>query len=86
MDNSRSNGVWPLVSVVVLNFNGNPVVYNCVDSILRSDYPNFEVIVIDNASTDGSYEKLREKFGFYQNIVFHRNERNMGYPSIIIKG
>ena len=81
MDSSWKGKELPWVSVVVLNYNGDPVVYYCVDSLLKSNYPNLEIIIIDNASTDRSYDKLKEKFGAHNNIIFHQNERNEGYPS-----
>ena len=52
-----------LVYVLTLNWNGKQVTMDCVESVLKSDYPNFRVIVIDNGSNDGSVEALRNKFG-----------------------
>ena len=45
---------YPLVSVIVLNFNGMPYVERCLRSVFSSDYPSFEVVFVDNASSDGS--------------------------------
>ena len=42
----------PLVYVVILNYNGAQLTLNCVDSVLKIEYPNFKAIVVDNASTD----------------------------------
>lgn len=50
----------PLVTAVVINWNGRDVVGSCVDSILHSNYPEVEVIVVDNVSSDGSIELLTE--------------------------
>jgi glycosyltransferase involved in cell wall biosynthesis len=44
----------PLVSIIVLNWNGEQVIRPSLDSIRRLDYPNIEVIVVDNGSTDRS--------------------------------
>ena len=52
----------PLVWIVALNYNGAQITLNCVDSILKIDYPNFRVIVVDNASTDDSAERFKEAF------------------------
>jgi len=49
-----SNKQQPLVSVVVLNYNGLKFLDRCLSSLLGSNYPNFEVIFVDNASADGS--------------------------------
>jgi hypothetical protein len=51
----------PLVSVLIVNFNGIRFLPDCISSVLSSSYPNLEVIVVDNGSTDGSLELLREK-------------------------
>ncbi len=44
----------PLVSVVVLNYNGQRYVSECIKSLLNTDYANFKIIFVDNASTDDS--------------------------------
>lgn len=53
----------PTVSVVVLNWNGKHFLEKCLDSLLNQDYPNFEVLLVDNGSTDNSLEFVRSKFG-----------------------
>ncbi len=50
----------PLLSVVVLNWNAREYITGCLRSVLKSDYPNFEVILVDNCSGDGSVEALKE--------------------------
>ncbi len=52
-------GRWPLVSIVVLNRNGESHLRRLLPGLTRdTDYPNFELIVVDNSSTDGSREYL----------------------------
>jgi len=53
---SPSSQIRPKVSVVTVNFNMADQVAGTLDSVLGQDYPNFESIVIDGASTDGSQE------------------------------
>lgn len=48
------------VDVVVLNWNGWQDTIACLDSLQRQDYPHFNVLVVDNGSTDGSVEKVRQ--------------------------
>lgn len=43
---------WPRVSVVVCTYNGARVIRDCMDGLLRVDYPNFEVVVVNDGSTD----------------------------------
>ncbi len=51
----------PLISVIVLNYNGRRWLGGCLDALARqSDVPPFEVVVVDNASTDRSAETVRE--------------------------
>ena len=69
----------PLASVIVLSYNASMFIEQCVRSVLESDYPNFEVIVVDNGSTDGSYELLRKLFGAIPNVRIMRNSRNLGF-------
>ncbi|HLE75275.1 MAG TPA: glycosyltransferase family 2 protein [Candidatus Bathyarchaeia archaeon] len=53
----------PLVSIVVLNWNGKCFLSNCIDSLLTQDYPNYEVLLVDNGSSDGSLEFAQTRFG-----------------------
>lgn len=55
---ARSFAEPALISVVVVNFNGERFIKNCLDSLLKTDYPNFEIIVVDNNSVDKSVEIL----------------------------
>jgi GT2 family glycosyltransferase len=68
---------YPLVYVLVLNWNGKELTIECVDSILHSDYPRFKVVVIDNGSTDGSAWALRDRFGIQIDVI--ENGSNLGY-------
>jgi len=49
----------PKVAVIILNYNGWQDTIECLESVLRSDYPNFTTIVCDNGSTDESMDKLK---------------------------
>lgn len=53
---------YPLVSVIVLNYNGKRFLDDCFRSLEKVNYPNFEIVMIDNKSTDGSVEYVREHF------------------------
>jgi GT2 family glycosyltransferase len=69
----------PLVSVIILNYNGASVVDRCVQSVLDTDYSNFEVIFVDNASADGSYESVVSQFGKDRRLHFVKNDENTGF-------
>lgn len=53
---------YPLFSIIVLNYNGKKVLLQCMDSVLKTEYPNFEVILVDNHSSDGSIEEAEVLF------------------------
>lgn len=65
----------PRVSVVIVNYNGAQWLRDCLGALRHLDYPDYEVLVVDNASTDASLEILPE-FPFARVI---RSERNLGF-------
>ena len=68
-----------LVSVIVLNLNGEKILRNCIDHLLRQTYRNLEIIVIDNGSTDGSVAVLEQYLGTGKLSVV-RCHKNLGVP------
>ncbi len=54
------NGGWPRVSVVVCTYNGARTIRECLEALLRLDYPDVEVIVVDDGSTDATHAIARE--------------------------
>ena len=52
----------PLVSVIILNYNAGQLLIDCVKSVIASTYENFEVIVVDNVSTDNSHKTCKKNF------------------------
>jgi len=50
---------WPKVAIIILNWNSWKDTIECLESVFRNIYPNYEVIVVDNGSTDGSIEKIK---------------------------
>lgn len=56
----KHNDQWPLLSVIITTFNQSRVLIRTLDSILRQRYPNMEVIVMDDNSTDDTQERLAE--------------------------
>lgn len=51
--------VWPKVAIIVLNWNGWRDTIECLESLQRLTYPNYQVVVVDNGSTDESVEKIK---------------------------
>ncbi len=69
----------PVFSVVVLNWNGGKRVLDCLKSILLSEGTTFEVIFVDNASTDGSFEQAQLLNAGDSRVRFVRNSQNLQY-------
>ncbi len=67
----------PLVSVVVLNWNGAFLLAECIDSLKRLSYAPVEIIVVDNGSTDGSLALLESISG----ISLVKNSANLGFAA-----
>ncbi len=65
-------------SVIILTWNGMAYLEACLNAVLAQVYPDFEVIVVDNASTDGSAELVTER---YPQVRLIRNERNLGFAA-----
>jgi len=83
MPGAQQNGVAaagpePKVVVVVLNWNLKDDLAECLASLDRASYPNRQVVVVDNASTDGSAEMVRTRFPAARLIV---NAQNLGFAA-----
>jgi FkbM family methyltransferase len=68
--------IEPLVSIIILNFNRLNDVRSCLESIRRNTPEPHEIIVVDNASTDGSLDYLRT----LSDITLVENPTNLGCP------
>jgi len=58
------NGNYPLVSIIVVNYNGKHLLKDCFDSLRRINYPKdkLEIFMVDNCSIDGSVKFIRESY------------------------
>jgi len=66
---------YPKVTVGVLTWNQKKDVLECLESIVRMTYPNYDVVVIDNGSRDGTSEAVKEHF---PNVHYVYNSENLG--------
>lgn len=66
----------PKVAVVILNWNGKKYLQDFLPSVLASTYPNLEIVVGDNGSTDDSVQFLRNH---YPTVTILQNDRNFGF-------
>ena len=71
---------WPRASVVVLTHDNLAFSRMCLASLLENtDYPNYELIVVDNASTDGTVEELQRLAGSIPSVKVILNDHNAGF-------
>lgn len=68
----------PKVSVVVPVYKVEQYIKFCVDSILEQTFQDFEIILVDDASPDRSFEICRELYGDNDKVKFIRHEKNLG--------
>ena len=66
----------PEISVIVPLYNAKPYIQEAIDSVLRQTFQDFEVIIVDDASTDGSYELCQRLYGNNEKIRLYRHEMN----------
>jgi len=74
---SKGNN-FEYVSIVIVNHNGISFVQDCLDSVLNTQYPDFEVIVVDNASSDGSLELVKKEFLHDKRLKVIENKGSYG--------
>ncbi len=66
----------PLISVIILNYNSGKQLLSCVESVLASNYKNFEILIVDNNSIDNSHLECKKQFS---EIILIENKENFGY-------
>ena len=65
-----------LISVIVLNYNGRGFLDGCLTSLASQTYSDFEVIVVDNGSRDGSPDYIEENYPW---VRLAKNDENLGF-------
>lgn len=73
----------PLVSVIVVNWNGLKYITECLKSLLDQTYSPTEIILVDNDSSDGSVEFIQNNF---PSVKIIKNDSNMGAASAMNRG
>jgi GT2 family glycosyltransferase/acyl carrier protein len=66
----------PYIYIIVLCCNSKKWLSKCIDSLLKTDYSNYKVLLVDNASTDGSVEEIVTRF---PELSVIRNPKNYGW-------
>jgi len=68
--------ILPKISIIIVNYNGKELLQKCLESLFKTDYENFEVILVDNNSTDGSIEFVTKN---YPKIIVIKLDSNKGF-------
>lgn len=69
----------PLVSVAVITYNQKEFLRECIESILDQDYSNFQIVIADDGSTDGTQDMLRDyALEYSDKFVLRLSEKNQG--------
>lgn len=74
----KPNGSQPLVSIGIPTYNRSKSLIRALESALRQDYQNIEIIISDNASSDNTEELCQRYASKYPNIKYSRFPENLG--------
>lgn len=78
----------PLVYIIVLNWNGEDLIADCLDSLSKIKYDNYKIFVVDNNSDDNSKSIIKQKYQFVELLELDKNYgfaegNNKGFESIL---
>lgn len=76
-------GIGPIISVIIVNYNGRHFLDACLSSLLAQTFQESEIILVDNASSDGSAEYVHNQF---PSVIVVQNEENRGFAGGINDG
>ncbi|UCH83588.1 MAG: glycosyltransferase family 2 protein [Candidatus Latescibacterota bacterium] len=78
---TKTNSSWqspsPRVTVVVLTWNGKRLTLECLESLAKLTYDNIDIVVVDNASTDGTADAISDVYGDRVTVIV--NDANLGF-------
>ena len=66
----------PKVSIIIVNYNGKLLLEKCLESLFKINYNNFEVVIVDNNSTDNTIEFITKN---YPSIIIIKLDSNKGF-------
>jgi GT2 family glycosyltransferase len=78
MENFLKTEKIPKVFIIILNYNGKDCLNETLTGVFRLEYANLEVVLVDNNSTDGSFEMAR---GNFSKAVLIKNSQNIGFAA-----
>jgi len=79
--NEESNFIK--VSIIIVSYNSEEYIFDCINSIKKQKYPFYEIIVVDNASIDNSVSLIKNKF---PDIRIYESSKNLGFAGAVNLG
>jgi glycosyltransferase involved in cell wall biosynthesis len=73
----------PLITIGITCFNAEDLIIKAVDHALEQDYPNYEIIIVDDGSSDNSVNLIKEHIDNKENIYLYEHDVNKGFPSAL---
>ncbi len=64
---------FPKIAIIILNWNGLKDTLACLNSLAAIDYPRYDIILVDNGSTDGSLILIQEQFPHIHYVILQKN-------------
>lgn len=84
--NNIHTSLLPVISIVMATYNGSLYIKQQIESVVAQSYPNIEIIVVDDCSTDATMQILESFQVKYPHIKIIRNQQNLGYIKNFEKG
>ena len=75
----NKNQEFPKVTISVINYNDRKFIFQAIESAVNQDYPNLEIIITDNNSTDGTREEIGERVAEWEEIRKSQNDSTREY-------
>ena len=79
------NNRLPLISVLLSAYNSESTIDRAIESIINQSYKNIELLIIDDYSSDSTYEKCDYYKNKYSNVSIYKNEKNLGLTASLNK-
>ena len=71
------------VSIIIISYNVRSYLAHAIDAIIKSEYKELEIIVVDNNSYDGTCEYLKEHYDNVSSINIISNKENIGFGKAV---
>jgi GT2 family glycosyltransferase len=75
VSNLQQKKIWPRVTVVIVNWNGEKFMGRCLSALLAQTAASYEIILVDNASTDASLDIMRR----FPSVRLLAQDENLGF-------